>query len=178
MKKKETEDNVSGHMTSNKKRKSSAECTVEEEEEDDEEADIEDDVESTATLSTSDAKKTKEPKNEQKKARIKKQSCSKAVKSSTVDYQTNRYLFDCTFLLSIIISTKILFVSDIALIKALTESSGSSSKAQKQQHDHELAMQTNTARIAQEAQERMNAFQLAQTKAMLDAILQMQASGT
>ena len=73
---------------------------------------------------------------------------------------------------SIIISTKFLFVSDIALIKAVTVSSSSSSKAQKQQQDHEIAMQNNTARIAQEAQERMNAFQLAQMKAMLDAIMQ------
>ncbi len=70
--------------------------------------------------------------------------------------------FIILFVRFIIISTKCLFVSDIALIKALTESSSSSSKALKQQQDHEIAMQNNTARIAQEAQERMNAFQLAQ----------------
>jgi hypothetical protein len=59
IRKKDAEDNVSGHMmTSNKKRKSSAECTVDEDEyeDDDEEADTEDDVESLATLlSTSNA---------------------------------------------------------------------------------------------------------------------------
>ena len=67
---------------------------------------------------------------------------------------------------------KLLFNSDIELINVLTESIGSSSKAQKQQHDHEIALQNNTARLAQEAQDRMNAFQLAQMKAMLDAFMQ------
>lgn len=61
-------------------------------------------------------------------------------------------------------------LSDLAVIKALTQCNSSDSSSQQAQRKHEIELQNNSARIAREKEERSYAFQLANNKAMWEGV--------